>query len=74
MLFKGVGYGSMVGTICVVSYYCSIMAVTVYYFFASFAKTLPWDYCDKDWGGDSCLEDGKVNVTADKTIPALYYK
>jgi SNF family Na+-dependent transporter len=41
-LFKGVGYGSMIGTICVVSYYCSIMAATVFYFFASFAKELPW--------------------------------
>ncbi|XP_021952468.1 sodium-dependent nutrient amino acid transporter 1 [Folsomia candida] len=75
-IFKGVGYGSMIGTICVVSYYCSIMAVTIFYFFASFRKTLPWDYCDRSWGGGFCNENGTLNPTVNtenKTIASLYY-
>jgi hypothetical protein len=52
------------------------MAVTVFYFFASFAKILPWEICEKDWGGDFCTEDGKLNATVNvenDTISNLYY-
>ena len=41
----------MVGTICVVSYYASIMGLTIFYFFASFQKDLPWSVCNPDWVG-----------------------
>ncbi|ODM97620.1 Sodium-dependent nutrient amino acid transporter 1, partial [Orchesella cincta] len=40
--FRGIGYTSMIAVLCTVSFYCSIMAVTVYYFFASFLTPLPW--------------------------------
>ncbi|XP_021952467.1 sodium-dependent nutrient amino acid transporter 1 [Folsomia candida] len=76
-LFKGIGYGSMIGTICVVSYYCSIMAATVFYFCASFQKNLPWDYCQKSWAGELiCNDDGTLNATynvKNETIASLYY-
>ena len=41
----------MIGTACVVSYYASIMGLTVYYFFASFQTNLPWSVCDENWIG-----------------------
>ena len=43
------GFGSAIGTACVVSYYASIMALTVFYFFASFKSVLPWAECDPAW-------------------------
>ena len=45
----------------VTTYYVSVMAVAVYYFFASFSKVLPWSICGP-WASDSC-----VNSTADVT-------
>ncbi|CAL8121340.1 unnamed protein product [Orchesella dallaii] len=45
-IFKGIGYGSITGVIALVSYYCALMAITVFFFFASFAKDLPWSICD----------------------------
>lgn len=33
----------------VVTYYCSIMAVTVYYLAVSFSSELPWATCSPAW-------------------------
>ncbi|XP_068243175.1 sodium-dependent nutrient amino acid transporter 1-like [Palaemon carinicauda] len=61
---KGVGYGQMIGTWCVVTYYCSLMAINVFYFFASFAAALPWSYCDPDWADEHCVDSsGSFNIT-----------
>ncbi|XP_065339355.1 sodium-dependent nutrient amino acid transporter 1-like isoform X2 [Cloeon dipterum] len=46
---KGVGIGQMISTTGVFTYYCSIMAVTMFYFFASFQAELPWARCDPSW-------------------------
>ncbi|ODN04548.1 Sodium-dependent nutrient amino acid transporter 1, partial [Orchesella cincta] len=53
---NGVGYGSMVGTFVVVSFYVSLMGLTIYYFFASFAAVLPWAQCDPAWAGEAACE------------------
>lgn len=44
-ILKGVGYGSLVAVICTCTYYVSIMAITLYYFIASFSSPLPWAPC-----------------------------
>ncbi|OXA55700.1 Sodium-dependent nutrient amino acid transporter 1 [Folsomia candida] len=75
-LFKGIGYGAMVGTICVVSYYCSIMAQTIFYLASSFQNDLPWSVCNKNWGGVLCMNDGTLNSTANvnnRSIADLFY-
>ncbi|CAL8128749.1 unnamed protein product [Orchesella dallaii] len=56
-LFKGVGYGSVFSVICVLSYYCSLMAITVYYFVASFSTELPWSVCNEE--KFNCTEIGE---------------
>merc|ERR1719187_2710870 len=44
--FKGVGYGQLVANACVVSYYCSLIALSIFYLAVSFRTTLPWTVCD----------------------------
>lgn len=64
---KGVGYGQMIGTWAVVTYYCSLMALTVFYFIESFSKVLPWSYCDYDtWADENCV-DSSSNDTYTNT-------
>ncbi|KAG4068007.1 hypothetical protein HA402_010693 [Bradysia odoriphaga] len=50
--FRGIGVGQILATICVVTYYTSLIALTIYYFIASFAKELPWATCLEEWGPD----------------------
>lgn len=61
--FRGVGAGQIVASICVITYYSSLVALTVYYFFASFASQLPWAVCRPEWGVhcvDSVSTDNSV--------------
>ncbi|XP_046408711.1 sodium-dependent nutrient amino acid transporter 1-like [Ischnura elegans] len=54
---KGIGYGQIVSIICVVTYYCSLMGLTVFYFAASFQSELPWAKCRPEW--DNCFDSVK---------------
>ncbi|KAH8396322.1 hypothetical protein KR222_008501, partial [Zaprionus bogoriensis] len=47
--FLGVGYGQAFATICIITYYSSLLALTLYYLFVSFQAELPWSYCRDDW-------------------------
>ncbi|KAG7162061.1 sodium-dependent nutrient amino acid transporter 1-like [Homarus americanus] len=53
---KGLGYGQMVATWSVVTYYCSLMALTVFYLTQSFSAVLPWTYCDPAWADLNCVD------------------
>jgi len=44
-VFRGVGYGQVLATCCVVSYYCSLIGLAIYYLVASCQTTLPWTVC-----------------------------
>ena len=57
----GVGYGQAFATWAVVTYYVSLMALTVFYFFASFSSVLPWSVCGT-WATELCIDKTK-NVT-----------
>ncbi|ODN00037.1 Sodium-dependent nutrient amino acid transporter 1 [Orchesella cincta] len=75
--FKGVGYGSTLCSFCVVTYYCSVMALTVFYFFASFQTTLPWSACDPSWAGEETCEiigNLTTNETSGISLPLLYFE
>lgn len=54
-MFSGVGYGQLVGTISVATYYCSLMAITLFYLINSFRSDLPWASCDLAWQNHSYL-------------------
>nr|B4JMC1.2 RecName: Full=Sodium-dependent nutrient amino acid transporter 1 [Drosophila grimshawi] len=47
--FLGVGYGQAFGTICIISYYSSLLALTLYYLAVSFQADLPWSTCRDTW-------------------------
>lgn len=60
--FRGVGFGQAIATWAVVTYYVSLMGLTVFYFFASFSSVLPWSVCG-EWSSDTCI-DSTSNATA----------
>lgn len=51
----GIGYGQVLATGIVTTYYATLMALTLRYFVESFYPTLPWSYCREEWGS-SCLD------------------
>ena len=62
------------------SYYCSLMALTLFYLVASFQSELPWSKCRAEWGAN-CLDSshrlqladgGSVNVSL-KSSAELYF-
>jgi solute carrier family 6 amino acid transporter-like protein 5/7/9/14 len=77
--FPGLGYGQMFCTILVLTYYCSLMALTVFYFLQSFAAELPWSNCDEKW--DMCIASKKyddnnsiiTNLTGHRSSSELYF-
>merc|ERR1719153_119868 len=44
----GVGYGQILATGCVTTYYCSLIALAIYYLVVSCYPVLPWTVCHKD--------------------------
>ncbi|XP_017000599.3 sodium-dependent nutrient amino acid transporter 1 [Drosophila takahashii] len=53
-LMRGVGYAQLLALGVLATYYASVMALTLRYFFDSFASELPWSFCRPEWG-DGCV-------------------
>ncbi|XP_031628888.1 sodium-dependent nutrient amino acid transporter 1-like [Contarinia nasturtii] len=81
--FRGVAAGQLVALFFVITYYSSLIALTVYYFFASFASELPWSVCLPEWG-PSCVdsisknnsmlfENSSLNFTEVASSSELYF-
>ncbi|KAJ9576849.1 hypothetical protein L9F63_006623, partial [Diploptera punctata] len=75
---KGLGYGQIFATTLVLTYYCSLMALTVFYLYNSFASELPWSTCDPSW--TDCFHSKKgenssqmTNRTGMKSSSELYF-
>ncbi|XP_013109299.2 sodium-dependent nutrient amino acid transporter 1 [Stomoxys calcitrans] len=54
-VLKGVAAGQVLATTASITYYSSIMALTLRFLIASFSKVLPWSKCKPEWGNE-CLE------------------
>ncbi|EDV98124.1 sodium-dependent nutrient amino acid transporter 1 [Drosophila grimshawi] len=54
-IMRGIGYGQVLATGIVTTFYATLMALTLRYFVESFYSTLPWSYCREEWGS-SCLD------------------
>ena len=54
---RGIGYGQILATFIVCSYYCVLIGISYYYLFASFQSVLPWTVCHPDLAevGTICL-------------------
>ncbi|CAF2974178.1 unnamed protein product [Rotaria socialis] len=64
-MFKGIGWAMAINSFLVTIYYNVIIAWCLFYFFASFRRTLPWSGCDNWWNTPSCSNpDGLKNSTA----------
>ncbi|OTF79362.1 sodium/chloride dependent amino acid transporter-like protein, partial [Euroglyphus maynei] len=44
---KGLGFAQLLSTSYIAIFYNYLMAISIYYFIASFSPTLPWTNCDK---------------------------
>lgn len=67
---KGLGYGQAFAAFAVVSYYSSLMALTLYYLVASFQSELPWSVCREEWQGH-CV-DAVSNGTASNKSAVIH--
>jgi len=58
--FGGVGYGQVVATGCVTTYYCSLIGLSIYYLGMSCYPTLPWTLCSDALGDPEqiCIPSG----------------
>ncbi|KAH8292943.1 hypothetical protein KR018_001503 [Drosophila ironensis] len=71
-ILKGVAVGQVLATAASITYYSSIMALTLRFLLASFATELPWSRCWEAWGSD--CHDGNSNLTSSgKMSPAQLY-
>ena len=52
---RGVGYGQVIGTASVVSYYCCLIALSLHYMVSSCQAVLPWTVCHPSLGQDAVL-------------------
>ncbi|XP_035733055.1 sodium-dependent nutrient amino acid transporter 1-like isoform X1 [Vespa mandarinia] len=75
---KGLGYGQAFAAFAVVSYYSSLMALTIYYLVASFQSVLPWSLCREEWQGqcfDAISNGTSINeTTIVQSSAELYFR
>ena len=63
-LCPGIGFAICIIALYVSFYYNTIIAWALFYFYSSFASTLPWTNCDNVWNTENCTNYfGKDNVT-----------
>ncbi|KAJ8957366.1 hypothetical protein NQ318_004845 [Aromia moschata] len=48
-VLKAIGYGQLIGSTSVATYYCCLMAITLFYFINSFTNDFPWATCQDTW-------------------------
>ncbi|KAK4874052.1 hypothetical protein RN001_013412 [Aquatica leii] len=62
----GIGYGQLVGTMCIATYYCSLMALTLFYLINSFTSDLPWATCKPEWEEENKRQNLTCVSSSDK--------
>ncbi|EFN62066.1 Uncharacterized sodium-dependent transporter CG3252 [Camponotus floridanus] len=74
-LFQGIGYGIAISVFSVITYYCGLMALILYYMVASCQSVLPWTYCWEEWNDcfDSSSTVGQAK-NGSKSSADLYFR
>ncbi|XP_065312494.1 sodium- and chloride-dependent glycine transporter 1-like isoform X2 [Gordionus sp. m RMFG-2023] len=62
-LFKGVGIGTVLLTAIGSTSYNLLVALILFYLFASFRSDLPWGHCDQTWNTPACVVLRVLNDT-----------
>ena len=75
-LARGVGYAQAIASYAIATYYTFLMAISVFYFFASFQETLPWALCPNAteatcYGADANFTI--INATGLQSSSSLYF-
>ncbi|XP_018329353.1 sodium-dependent nutrient amino acid transporter 1-like [Agrilus planipennis] len=81
-MFEGIAYAQLIGTICVQTYYCCLMAISLFYMVNSFTSNLPWSYCRDEWNqslveqGLECVASTSRTAASNSSLSSseLYYK
>ncbi|KAH1015815.1 hypothetical protein HUJ04_007140 [Dendroctonus ponderosae] len=78
-VLKSIGFGQLIGSVCVATYYCCLMAITLFYLAHSFTfSELPWTQCKDSWNeylteiagycvpstGDYTIEPNRTSITS----------
>ncbi|XP_017077177.1 sodium-dependent nutrient amino acid transporter 1 isoform X1 [Drosophila eugracilis] len=72
-LLKGVAMGQVLATAASITYYSSIMALTLRFLLASFSYELPWSCCWPKWGSD-CYNGSDQNRSGKMSPAQLYFE
>ncbi|XP_043599054.1 sodium-dependent nutrient amino acid transporter 1-like isoform X1 [Bombus pyrosoma] len=56
--FGGVGWSQFCSNVAVMTYYSSLMALTLFFLIASFSAELPWAKCREEWA-DYCVDSSQ---------------
>jgi len=72
-ILKGVAAGQVLATGASITYYSSIMALTLRFLLASFSSVLPWSSCHESWGND-CHDGSSLNATGKMSPAQLYFE
>ncbi|RWS12352.1 Sodium-dependent nutrient amino acid transporter 1-like protein [Dinothrombium tinctorium] len=59
---KGIGFAQLASTSYLTIFYNYLMALTLYYLFASFQNPLPWTVCNFEWVNDCKTKRLKMNL------------
>ncbi|XP_065293626.1 sodium-dependent nutrient amino acid transporter 1-like isoform X1 [Dermacentor albipictus] len=65
--FKGISVAQFVTSFYILVAYNYIMALCLFYLFASMQSPLPWTQCDPQWSDGNCFDSNLLNTTADVT-------
>lgn len=60
--FRGIGFAQLLVLSALASYYCSLMAMTLFYLLMSFRTELPWAKCWPEWP-DNCFDSTGGNMS-----------
>uniref|UniRef100_A0A0B7AU17 Transporter n=1 Tax=Arion vulgaris TaxID=1028688 RepID=A0A0B7AU17_9EUPU len=66
-LFKGLGYTMVMLAAIISIYYNIIVAIAIFYFFASMQSTVPWSTCGNDWNTCFC-RTSDMNITLEDPL------
>lgn len=53
-ILRGIALSQLIGTACIVTYFSTMIALTLFYVFRSFSAELPWSTCWSSWT-ESCV-------------------
>ncbi|OAD54951.1 Sodium-dependent nutrient amino acid transporter 1 [Eufriesea mexicana] len=67
--FCGIGWSQFCSNVALMTYYSSLMALTLFFFIASFSAELPWAKCRDEW--KDCVDSGRT-IDDNKSYVALF--